>query len=63
MLYLMGLKQQGKFFPLCIGETESLGKGDRNRSANIKNLHTDKTKYARWRDGNSYHISNLSTCV
>ena len=63
MLYLMGWKQQGKFIPLYIGKTESLGKGDRNLSANIKNLHTDKTKFARWGDGYSYHIGDLSACV
>jgi hypothetical protein len=63
MLYLMGWKQEGKFIPLYIGKTESLGKGDRNLSANIKNLHTDKTKFARWGDGYSYHIGDLSACV
>jgi hypothetical protein len=63
MLYLMGWKQQGKFIPLYIGKTESLGKGDRNLSANIKNLHSDKTKFARWGDGYSYHIGDLSACV
>lgn len=63
MIYLIGWKQQGRFIPLYIGKTESLGKGDRNLSANIKNLHTDKTKFARWGDGYSYHIGDLSACV
>jgi hypothetical protein len=63
MLYLMGWKKEGQFIPLYIGKTESLGKGDRNLSVNIKSLHTDKTKFARWGDGYSYHVGDLSACV
>ena len=63
MLYMMGWKQEGKFVPLYIGKTETFGKGDRNLSANIKNLHKDKSKFARWGDNYAYHIGDLSACV
>lgn len=63
MLYMMGWKQEGKFLPLYIGKTETFGKGNRNLSANIKNLHNDKSKFARWGDNYAYHIGDLSACV
>ena len=63
MLYMMGWKQMGKFVPLYIGKTETIGKGDKNLSVNIKNLHKDKSKFARWGDNYAYHIGDLSACV
>ncbi len=63
MLYMIGWKRQDGFLPLYIGKAESLGKGEMNLSANLKNLHTDRTKFARWGDGYSYHIGDLSACV
>jgi hypothetical protein len=41
LIYLMGFKQGNTFVPLYIGKTETLGKGDGNLSANIKNLDRD----------------------
>ena len=63
MIYMMGWKQAGKFVPLYIGKTETFGKGDRNLSANVKNLHKDKSKFARWGDNYAYHLGDLSACV
>jgi hypothetical protein len=63
MLYMMGWKQAGRFVPLYIGKTETIGKGDHNLSANIKNLHKDKSKFARWGDNYAYHMGDLSACV
>jgi len=63
MLYMMGWKQSGKFAPLYIGKTETFGKTERNLSANIKNLHSDKSKFARWGDNYAYHLGDLSACV
>lgn len=63
MLYMMGLREDGKFVPLYIGKTETFGKGYRNLSANITNLHKDKSKFARWGDNYAYHIGDLSACV
>jgi hypothetical protein len=63
MLYMIGWKQAGKFVPLYIGKTETFGKKDRNLSANITNLHKDKSKFARWGDNYAYHLGDLSACV
>ena len=63
MLYMMGWKEVGKFVPLYIGKTETIGKGLGNLSANITNLHKDKSKFARWGDNYQYHIGDLSACV
>ena len=63
MLYMIGWKRPNSFLPLYVGKAETFGKGDRNLSANLKNLHSDRTKFARWGDGYSYHIGDLSACV
>jgi len=63
LIYMMGYKDRGIFTPLYIGKTESFGKGKSNLSVNIKNLHTDKSKFARWGDGYAYHVGDLSACV
>jgi 5'-nucleotidase len=62
MLYMMGWRRSGRFVPLYIGKTETKGRGD-NLSANIKNLHRDKGKFARWGDNYQYHVGDLSACV
>jgi len=63
MLYMMGWTEAGKFVPLYIGKTETIGKGLGNLSANITNLHRDRSKFARWGDNYQYHIGDLSACV
>lgn len=63
LIYMIGYKEDDIFTPLYIGKTESFGKGKSNLSVNIKNLHTDKSKFARWGDNYAYHIGDLSACV
>ena len=63
LIYCMGERQGDQFIPLYIGKTETFGKGAGNLSANIKNLKTDKSKFARWGDNYAYHVGDLSACV
>ena len=63
LIYFMGWKDADQFVPLYIGKTETIGKGDQNLSANVKNLITDRSKFARWGDNYAYHIGDLSACV
>ena len=63
LIYCMGWRQGEQFIPLYIGKTETFGKGAGNLSANIKNLKTDKSKFARWGDNYAYHVGDLSACV
>ena len=49
--------------PLYIGKAEAIGRGDGNLSANIANLHRDKSKFARWGDNYAYHIGDLSAAI
>ena len=63
LIYCIGWRQDEQFIPLYIGKTETFGKGDGNLSANIKNLKTDKSKFARWGDNYAYHVGDLSACV
>ena len=59
----MFYKDSDRVTPLYIGKTESIGKGNRNLSANIKKLQSDKSKFARWGDNYAYHIGDLSAVV
>lgn len=62
LIYMMFYLRGGKVVPLYIGKTES--KGTRNPvSANIKDLHIDTGKFARWGDSYAYHIGDLSAVV
>lgn len=63
LIYMMFLRDVGKVLPLYIGKAETIGKGNRNLSANIKNLHRDHSKFARWGDNYAYHIGDLSAVV
>ncbi len=50
LIYCIGWKESKHFVPLYVGKAETLGKGAGNLSANLKNLKTDKSKFARWGD-------------
>ena len=63
LIYCMGWKKSRNFIPLYIGKAETLGKGDGNLSANLKNLTSDKSKFARWGDNYAYHLGDLSACA
>jgi hypothetical protein len=59
LFYIMGKGELENFCPMYIGKTEK--KGTKNPiSENIKNIRTNKGKFARWGDGNQYHIGDLS---
>jgi hypothetical protein len=60
LIYMMFKEHQREVVPLYIGKTEKYGKTANRISANIKNLRTNKGKFARWGDGYQYHIGDLS---
>ena len=60
LIYLMLLENEGNLIPLYIGKTDTMGKGDGNLSANIKNIETNTRNFARWGDSYDYHIGDLS---
>jgi hypothetical protein len=61
LIYLMyTFQDQSEIIPFYIGKAETIGKGNGNLSANIANLHRDKSKFARWGDNYAYHIGDLS---
>ena len=63
LIYMMFTLRGDKIFPLYIGKAETIGKGNGNLSANIKNISKDKSKFARWGDNYAYHIGDLSAAV
>tara|TARA_B100002003_G_scaffold17150_1_gene14222 strand:- start:122 stop:646 length:525 start_codon:yes stop_codon:yes gene_type:complete len=60
LIYMMFLRDLSKVLPLYIGKAETIGKRNRNLSANIKNLHSNTQNFARWGDNYAYHIGDLS---
>jgi len=62
LIYIMYRKDGSTLVPLYIGKTETIGKAN-DLSANIKNLHRDKSKFARWGDNYAYHIGDLSAAT
>jgi len=63
LIYMMYAKEGDKVIPLYIGKAETIGKGDRNLSDNLRNLRTDRQKFARWGDNYAYHLGDLSAAV
>jgi hypothetical protein len=64
LIYMMHRRApDGSLMPLYIGKAETLGRGDGNLSANLRNLRTSKDKFARWGDNYAYHIGDLSAAV
>lgn len=64
ILYLMFWPGDGGLVePLYIGRAGRYGRGDGNVSANLKNIATDRGKFARWGSGYAYHIGDLSAAA
>ncbi len=63
LLYVMAWGSPDRLRPLYIGKAGRFGKTSGQLSANLKNLATDRSKFARWGDGNDYHIGDLSQAL
>lgn len=64
LIYMMHRRDDdGSLIPLYIGKAETVGRGDRNLSANLRNLHKNRDKFARWGDNYAYHIGDLSAAA
>ena len=66
MLYLMGWKEAGRFLPLYVGKTETVGRNDDGAlSENLRGIpkSLSRMKFARWGDNYQYHIGDLSSWV
>jgi hypothetical protein len=64
LIYMMHRRNDdGCLVPLYIGKAETIGRGDGNLSANLRDLHKRKDKFARWGDNYAYHIGDLSAAA
>jgi hypothetical protein len=64
VLYMMLWKgERGLVEPLYVGRAGRYGRGAGNVSANLKNIETDRGKFARWGSGYAYHIGDLSAAA
>jgi hypothetical protein len=60
LLYVLAWGGKERLRPVYIGKAGRFGKKKGVLSANLVNLAKDKGKFARWGDGNAYHIGDLS---
>ena len=63
LIYMMLAEEPEGVVPLYIGKAETIGKGEGNLSANIKDIETNTRNFARWGDNYAYHIGDLSAAV
>lgn len=63
LLYVMGWGEGEDFRPLYIGMARRWGKTPGKVSANLIGIERDRGKFARWGDGNAYHIGDLSQAL
>lgn len=63
LLYVMAWGSRERLRPLYIGKAARFGKKPGKLSANLANLAADRGKFARWGDGNAYHVGDLSQAV
>jgi hypothetical protein len=60
LLYIL-LNEDGEM--LYVGKAGKYGRDGEKLSANLKNLSTSTSKFARWGDGYAYHLGELSAAV
>lgn len=63
LIYIMYFRKDEIIVPLYIGKSEKFGQRGTNLSANITNIHRDKSRFCRWGDNYAYHIGDLSAVV
>src|SRR5262245_52628398 len=63
LLYLMVWGPHDRLRPLYIGKAGRDGRKEGKISANLEDIATNKSKFARWGDGNAYHIGDLSQAL
>jgi hypothetical protein len=63
VLYMMLWLDGDLVEPLYIGRAGRYGRGAGSVSANLKNIETDRGKFARWESGYAYHIGDLSAAA
>lgn len=63
VLYIMGWGTGPDFRPLYVGMARRWGRTPGRVSANLAGLDRNRSKFARWGDGNAYHIGDLSQAL
>ncbi|RDI70330.1 hypothetical protein DWB78_00550 [Halopelagius longus] len=63
VIYMMYTLDGDTLVPRYIGKAGKYGRDDEGLSANLQNIRTNNTKFARWGDGYAYHIGELSAVV
>ncbi len=63
ILYMMFRPDDTSIVPLYIGKTEVYGRGDKNLSANVRDLKSGDANFGRWGYNYAYHLGDLSAAT
>jgi len=63
VIYLMYTLDGETVVPRYVGKAGKYGRDDERLSANLKNVRTNRSKFARWGDGYAYHLGELSAAL
>ena len=63
VLYIMGWGTASDFKPLYVGKAGRWGRTVGRVSVNLQDIERSRGKFARWGDGNAYHIGDLSQAL
>jgi hypothetical protein len=63
VIYIMYTLDRDELVPLYVGKAGKYGRDGERLSANLKNIRTNRNKFARWGDGYAYHLGELSAVV
>ena len=63
VIYIMYTLAGVQLVPRYVGKAGKYGTDGERLSANLRNVRTNRSKFARWGDGYAYHIGDLSAAV
>lgn len=63
VIYLMYTLDGDEVVPRYVGKAGKYGRDGDGLSSNLKNVSTNRSKFARWGDGYAYHLGELSNAL
>jgi hypothetical protein len=63
VIYMMYTLDDQELIPRYIGKTGKYGRDGERLSANLNNIRTNRSKFARWGKGYAYHFGELSRAL
>lgn len=63
LIYMMYTLDRATLIPRYVGKAGKYGRDGEGLSANLRNIRTNSSKFARWGNGYAYHIGELSAAL